>query len=100
MARKDFVIMRDLAVHTRVDPNERSKKLNKFIHTLATNEDVQTELAGWKMSFDNRLLEIQGRTLNAEKIVQIKKQTNARELVSGVHVFLLEFIFIYTTRQW
>ena len=41
-----------------------------FISFLPRNEDVQKELRGWGLEFDQNLISIQGRTVPPEPIMQ------------------------------
>uniref|UniRef100_A0A8C1DAA4 Piwi-like RNA-mediated gene silencing 1 n=1 Tax=Cyprinus carpio carpio TaxID=630221 RepID=A0A8C1DAA4_CYPCA len=51
--RADFNIMKDLASHTRLSPEQRETRINH----------VQNELTTWGLSFENRLLSMNGRVL-------------------------------------
>jgi len=68
--RADFNVMKDLAVHTRIDPNNRYKKLMMFINRLANNPEVQKEMGGWGLRFAKNLLQFNGRVLPTEQISQ------------------------------
>ncbi|XP_013862602.1 piwi-like protein 1, partial [Austrofundulus limnaeus] len=59
--RKDFTIMKDLSTHTRLNPDQREKRLNRFIGNIQKNSDAQAELAKWGLSFDKQLLNLTGR---------------------------------------
>jgi aubergine-like protein len=39
-ARNDFRVMKDLAVHTRVSPNQRENSIKKFIQAVNENPKV------------------------------------------------------------
>lgn len=68
--RADFNIMRDVAVHTRVNPSSRVQTLNTFIRSITSKPEVTKELAGWGLQFEEQLVKFQGRTLPPEQIVQ------------------------------
>ncbi|XP_030626880.1 piwi-like protein 1 [Chanos chanos] len=68
--RSDFNIMKDLASHTRLTPEQRENRLSRFVSNIHTNEAVQAELNTWGISFENKLLRLTGRVLPAERIVQ------------------------------
>lgn len=96
--RADFNIMKDLASHTRLSPEQRESRINRlisninryrfytsliievwywyFLSTLTytllpfRNADVQNELTTWGLSFENRLLSLNGRVLPSERIIQ------------------------------
>ncbi|RMX60997.1 hypothetical protein pdam_00014203 [Pocillopora damicornis] len=71
--RNDFSMMKDLAVHTRVDPMARNKSLMTFIDTISSNSDASAELSGWNLEFEKRTLQMSGRVLPPEKIFQKSK---------------------------
>jgi aubergine-like protein len=68
--RADFNVMKDLAVHTRVAPDQRCNTLNKLINTISSNPEVTQELAGWGLKFESTLINLTGRILPPEKILQ------------------------------
>uniref|UniRef100_A0A8C1NII3 Piwi-like RNA-mediated gene silencing 1 n=1 Tax=Cyprinus carpio TaxID=7962 RepID=A0A8C1NII3_CYPCA len=61
--RADFNIMKDLASHTRLSPEQRETRINRLISNINRNADVQNELTTWGLSFENRLLSMNGRVL-------------------------------------
>ena len=69
-ALKDFNMMKDLAVHTRVGPDGRVKNLKNFIDRINSQENVQQELSGWGLKFANGLIKINARQLPAEVLTQ------------------------------
>ncbi|XP_019620692.1 PREDICTED: piwi-like protein 1 [Branchiostoma belcheri] len=66
--RQNFSVMKDLASHTRLGPGDSSKAQQGFISQLNSNPDVQKEMKGWQIEFDQNLLQLDGRTLPAEKL--------------------------------
>uniref|UniRef100_A0A8C1WWW8 Piwi-like RNA-mediated gene silencing 1 n=1 Tax=Cyprinus carpio TaxID=7962 RepID=A0A8C1WWW8_CYPCA len=68
--RADFNIMKDLASHTRLSPEQRESRINRLISNINRNADVQNELTTWGLSFENRLLSMNGRVLPSERIIQ------------------------------
>uniref|UniRef100_A0AAR2LIW5 Piwi domain-containing protein n=1 Tax=Pygocentrus nattereri TaxID=42514 RepID=A0AAR2LIW5_PYGNA len=68
--RNDFNIMKDLAAHTRLTPEQRESRLNRFITNISKNAEAQNELSTWGLSFENKLLSLTGRVLPAERIIQ------------------------------
>nr|AIY62327.1 piwi [Fimbriaphyllia ancora] len=71
--RNDFALMKDLAVHTRVDPKTRNQSLLRFMGDISRNKDSSTELAGWNLEFEKETLTLPGRILPTEKIYQKSK---------------------------
>ncbi|XP_034048599.1 piwi-like protein 1 [Thalassophryne amazonica] len=68
--RGDFTIMRDLSSHTRLNPDQRETRLNRFITNIHKNADAQAELDTWGLSFDRQLLNLNARVLPGERILQ------------------------------
>uniref|UniRef100_A0AAX7UJV0 Piwi-like protein 1 n=1 Tax=Astatotilapia calliptera TaxID=8154 RepID=A0AAX7UJV0_ASTCA len=66
----DFSIMKDLSTHTRLTPEQREGRLNRFITNIQRNADAQAELDKWGLSFDKQLLNLAGRVLPVERIYQ------------------------------
>ncbi|CAL8343202.1 unnamed protein product [Lota lota] len=68
--RSDFNIMKDLATHTRLSPDKREGRLDRFVNSIHKNEEAQKELTTWGLNFDKELLNLNGRILPAEKMIQ------------------------------
>ncbi|XP_053534872.1 piwi-like protein 1 isoform X1 [Ictalurus punctatus] len=68
--RTTFNIMKDLSTHTRLTPEQWENRLNRFINNMSRNASVQTTLSTWGLSFENELLNLTGRVLPAERILQ------------------------------
>ncbi|XP_074494490.1 piwi-like protein 1 isoform X1 [Sebastes fasciatus] len=68
--RADFRIMKDLSEHTRLNPEQREGRLNRFVSNIQKNADAQAELDKWGLNFDKELLNLTGRVLPAERIFQ------------------------------
>ncbi|KAM7416297.1 hypothetical protein PAMA_018390 [Pampus argenteus] len=68
--RADFNIMKDLITHTRLTPEQREDRLNRFVTNIQKNTDAQAELDKWGLNFDKQLLNLTGRVLPGERIFQ------------------------------
>lgn len=68
--KSDFVIMRDLIKHTKLSPEDREKRLNRFIMNIQKNSEAQSELDKWGLSFDKQLIQLNGRVLPVERLSQ------------------------------
>ncbi|MCJ8735396.1 hypothetical protein PDJAM_G00246210 [Pangasius djambal] len=68
--RNDFNIMKDLSTHTRLTPEQRENRLKRFISNMNKNASAQAALSTWGLSFENKLLNVTGRVLPAERILQ------------------------------
>uniref|UniRef100_A0A3P8WK61 Piwi-like RNA-mediated gene silencing 1 n=1 Tax=Cynoglossus semilaevis TaxID=244447 RepID=A0A3P8WK61_CYNSE len=68
--RSDFGIMKDLSSHTRLNPQQREERLNRFVATFQKNTDARAEMDKWGLGFDKQLLSLTGRILPVERILQ------------------------------
>uniref|UniRef100_A0AAQ6IMX5 Piwi domain-containing protein n=1 Tax=Anabas testudineus TaxID=64144 RepID=A0AAQ6IMX5_ANATE len=68
--RADFNIMKDLSTHTRLTPEQREGRLNRFVSNIQRNADAQAELDKWGLNFDKQLLNLTSRVLPGERIFQ------------------------------
>ncbi|XP_067557331.1 piwi-like protein 1 isoform X2 [Pseudorca crassidens] len=109
--RNDFNVMKDLAVHTRLTPEQRQREVGRLIDYIHKDDNVQRELRDWGLSFDSSLLTFSGRILQAEKIHQggrtfdyspqfadWSKETRGAPLISVKP--LDNWLLIYTRRNY
>ncbi|NXO01449.1 PIWL1 protein, partial [Rhinopomastus cyanomelas] len=68
--RSDFYTMRDLAVHTRLPPEQRQHEIGKLIDSIQRDDNVQDQLQSWGLGFDSQLLSFNGRVAQRERIFQ------------------------------
>ncbi|KAK4813307.1 hypothetical protein QYF61_023982 [Mycteria americana] len=68
--RNDFNMMKDLAIHTRLPPEQRQREIRRLIDYIQKDDNVQKELRDWGLSFDSNLLSFTGRVVQGEKILQ------------------------------
>ncbi|XP_074777312.1 piwi-like protein 1 isoform X1 [Athene noctua] len=68
--RSDFNMMKDLAIHTRLPPEQRNCEVRRLSDYIQKDENVQKELRDWGLSFDSKLLSLTGRVVQGEKILQ------------------------------
>ncbi|XP_061907071.1 piwi-like protein 1 [Entelurus aequoreus] len=71
--RADYTIMKDLNSHTKLAPEQRSGRLLRFAETINKNAEAQEELEKWGLNFDKELLNLKGRVLPSERIIQGSK---------------------------
>ncbi|KAL0186703.1 hypothetical protein M9458_018373, partial [Cirrhinus mrigala] len=67
--RADFNIMKDLASHTRLSPEQRESRINRLISNI-NRYRFYTGLIDVLLNFENRLLSLNGRVLPSERIIQ------------------------------
>ncbi|NXI47583.1 PIWL1 protein, partial [Galbula dea] len=68
--RNDFNMMKDLAVHTRLQPRHRQREIRRLCDYIQKNDSSQQELQDWGLRFASDLLSISGRVVQGEKIYQ------------------------------
>ncbi|XP_009069078.1 PREDICTED: piwi-like protein 1 [Acanthisitta chloris] len=66
----DFNVMRDLAAHTRLQPEQRQREIERLMKYIHRDHSVQKELGDWGLSFDSELESLSGRVVPGEKIFQ------------------------------
>nr|XP_022317079.1 piwi-like protein 1 [Crassostrea virginica] len=67
--RQDFRVMKELAFHTRVTPQQRVATMRKFINAVNGNPEAKKELDNWGLSFADNTIDIDGRVAQQEKII-------------------------------
>ncbi len=67
--RQDFSLMKEMSVYTHVGPSERFQQLNGFLKDIQEREEGRKELSKWHISLDQKLVELTGRTMEAESII-------------------------------
>ncbi|XP_032250920.1 piwi-like protein 3 [Phoca vitulina] len=72
--RKNYRVMRDLALHMRLDPEKRQHELQKFMNAIQSNKEVQQELQLWDLKFDASFLSFSGRILKEVRIFQGRRE--------------------------
>lgn len=67
--RADRTMMRELATHTRLNPQGRVQRLLSFNQRIQREPQAVQELTEWNMQLDQQLMEIPGRIFDQEKII-------------------------------
>ncbi|XP_053313403.1 piwi-like protein 1 [Spea bombifrons] len=109
--RSDFKVMKDLAVHTRLAPDQREKQMARFLNYIHKDDNVQKELQDWGLNFDTKLLPLNGRVAPPEKILQGRgtveynpqfadwsRELRGPSLISVKH--LDNWLLLYTRRNY
>ncbi|XP_071428127.1 piwi-like protein 1 [Pithys albifrons albifrons] len=68
--RADFNMMKDLAIHTRLAPEQRQREIGRLLTYIQKDDNVQKELGNWGLSFDYKSVAFTGRVVQGEKIFQ------------------------------
>ncbi|XP_022105120.1 piwi-like protein 1 [Acanthaster planci] len=66
--RSDFHVMKDLAQHTRISPDDRVNSLSAFIRSFPKNQEAQDYLNKWRVSFPSKPVKLEGRVMKAENL--------------------------------
>ncbi|XP_056389515.1 piwi-like protein 1 [Hyla sarda] len=109
--RSDFNVMKDLATHTRLAPEQREGQVGRFLQYIHKDDNVQKELRDWGLNFDTKLLSFTGRVAPAEKILLLNKAVDynpqsadwSRDLKGTclIHVkHMNNWLLIYTRRNY
>lgn len=61
--------MRAMADHTRMNPDRRIDRLKIFNRRLQQTEDSVKILNEWNLKLEDRLVEVEGRILDQQRIV-------------------------------
>jgi len=85
--RANFNVMKDLAVHTRIDPTRRVATCNDFMNLIMSNPQARARLDGWGLQFESTLLKLTGRKLNLEDILMGDRGNQTRKVGPCVHPF-------------
>ncbi|KAK2142285.1 hypothetical protein LSH36_977g02059 [Paralvinella palmiformis] len=67
--RKDFRVMKDLSLHTRLSPAQRQLALRKFCDNVNSAPDARAELEKWGLRLDMDAIQLVGRRLPEEQII-------------------------------
>ena len=73
--RANFQLMSQLAQYTRQDPKTRQQSLMRFSSSIGTNQASREMLDGFKLKFNQQLVELRARILKPEKILGGSKKT-------------------------
>jgi aubergine len=62
--RSDFRVMRDVAVHTRLTPEQRQQSLFEFLRRVNSSEQAKKLLSDWGLRLDNAPINFEVRAFN------------------------------------
>lgn len=83
-ARSDFNVMRDLAVHTRIGPDQRVVTLEKFMKQINSDPEAQKVLKPWQMQIAQTAARIPARMFPAEKLIMKNKRGGIEEITYNI----------------
>ncbi|KAH3863467.1 hypothetical protein DPMN_026456, partial [Dreissena polymorpha] len=76
--RQDFRVMKDLAAHTRVTPEQRRLTMMQFLEHVNSHDEARGELEKWGLQLDSKILDFEGRQMRQEEI-----QFRSNKVMSG-----------------
>jgi len=90
--KSNFRLMRDVATHTRLNPNTRMDRLMQFNRRLKASQDSNQVLQSWNVDLASNLVQFQGRMLNQEVM---KFGSNIEYVFNKQNIkkFLVKFFF-------
>ncbi|KAJ7410675.1 Piwi-like protein 1 [Willisornis vidua] len=109
--RSDFSMMKDLAIHTRLAPEQRQREIGRLLTYIQKDDNVQKELGNWGLSFDYKSVAFTGRVVQREKIFQsgnmfdyhpqLADWTKETRGVPLIHAMPMDnWLLIYTRRNY
>lgn len=96
--RADFHVMRDIATHTRVTPNQRMNSYRQFCKNVDNTPEAKAILENWGLTLESSSLHMQGRQLDEEQIIFARKQfpaginadfnrhVTSNEILEAIHI--------------
>ncbi|PZC74874.1 hypothetical protein B5X24_HaOG207071 [Helicoverpa armigera] len=108
--RSNFKLMKDVAAHTKITPNQRHAAFKKYIEAVMNNETARSRLAGWGLSIAPETINLTARTLQPETLyfgnnVKVPGKPNAEwnAEVTRNHVIqaidIVKWVVLYTDRD-
>eukprot|EP00092_Neocalanus_flemingeri_P023338 GFUD01025304.1.p1 GENE.GFUD01025304.1~~GFUD01025304.1.p1 ORF type:complete len:970 (+),score=314.12 GFUD01025304.1:89-2998(+) len=67
--KNDFRVMKDVALFTRVTPNQRQLALRKFLKNVNDSAEASSHLLNWGLRLAPDAIKLEGRLLNPEKLM-------------------------------
>lgn len=67
--RSNFQMMRTMATHTQVDPENRKARLVSFVNRIRSDEESKKVMNSWNININNELVKIRGRALQQETMI-------------------------------
>ncbi|XP_029341114.1 LOW QUALITY PROTEIN: piwi-like protein Siwi [Acyrthosiphon pisum] len=100
--RNNFTLMKDMAIHTRVNPKERVERLTNFANRFLSTPDIINYLYSyWNLTLSNKLVELTGRILQPEPIQSRSKGNNGGEEADWTkHLRSLPMFTSATVKNW
>ncbi|XP_067935412.1 piwi-like protein Ago3 isoform X2 [Watersipora subatra] len=66
--KQNFRVMKDIAVHTRVTPQNRAVALRKFLENIRNSQEASTQLSMWGLEIEGDTIQMEGRQFEPEQI--------------------------------
>lgn len=100
--RNDFVVMRDIATHTRVSPNQRLHALKLYCQNVENTPRAKEMLSNWGLRLEKDPISLDGRTLGEETIIFGKNKTGRAGVNAdfGKHTTNNEVLEAIDVKDW
>ncbi|XP_067134684.1 piwi-like protein Ago3 isoform X2 [Centruroides vittatus] len=66
--RSDFKVMKDIASHTRITPNQRHLAIKRFVENINSNPETVEDLSAWGLRLEDAAVNLNGTSLPFEVI--------------------------------
>lgn len=66
--RNDFKVMKDVAIHTRITPNQRQLAMKSFVSSILESKEAHSHLLNWGLKMSPDTVKLMGRTLDPETL--------------------------------
>lgn len=100
--RNDFVVMRDIATHTRVSPNQRLHALKQYCQNVENTPRAKEMLSNWGLRLEKDPISLDGRTLE-EQTIEFGKNKKAKAGINadfGKHTTNNEVLEAIDVNDW
>jgi aubergine-like protein len=79
--REDFKVMKDVAEHTRVNPMNRVRAMERFVHTVKNSPEARDELGAWGLQLAETPCQITGRNILDRDVVLLGKGGSQKQVL-------------------
>ncbi|XP_050437858.1 piwi-like protein Siwi [Adelges cooleyi] len=99
--RNNFNLMKEMASYTRINPDERVRRLQNFVKRVLSSNNSVEEFKKWNLKLSNNLVEVTGRVLNFEPIYSNSKNYSGGEEADWTkHLRMLPMYMCAVVKCW
>lgn len=107
--RNNYKVMKDIASHTRVTPNQRTFAMRKFIQSVNDNAEACKVLSLWGLKLADSIVHIEGRVLPSQEVhfhnqkvpidemADFNKTIGKAEIIDAINID--NWLLVYTKRD-